>query len=182
MKELSLNILDVAKNSTVAGAFLIEISLVTDEKGLLTLTIRDNGCGMDEETLQRVSDPFYTTRKTRKVGMGLPLLRMAAESTGGELSIDSSTDPDSHGTTVTATFDTRHIDFMPVGDVVSSLVILIGGDPDRDFVFLDRTPERTVTLDTRELRLVLGEVSLGEYEVLEWIRAYLLDQYQSEST
>ncbi len=182
MKELSLNILDIAKNSTAAGASLIEISLETDEKGLLTLTIRDNGCGMDEETLRRVSDPFYTTRKTRKVGMGLPLLRMAAESTGGELSIDSSTDPDSHGTTVTATFNTRHIDFMPVGDVVSSLVILIGGDPDRDFVFLDRSPERTVTLDTRELRQVLGEVSLGEYEVLEWIRAYLLDQYQSEST
>lgn len=182
MKELSLNILDIAKNSTVAGASLIEISLVTDEKGFLTLTIRDDGCGMDEETLRRVSDPFYTTRKTRKVGMGLPLLRMAAESTGGALSIESSVCPDAHGTTVIATFDTRHIDFMPVGDVVSSLVILIGGDPDRDFVFLDKTPERTVTLDTRELRQVLGEVSLGEYEVLEWIRAYLLDQYQSEST
>ncbi len=182
MKELSLNILDIAKNSTAAGASLIEISLLTDERGILTLTIRDNGCGMSEETLKRVSDPFYTTRTTRKVGMGIPLLRLAAESTGGTLSLVSSTDPANHGTTVTATFDTGHIDFVPVGDVVSSLVTLIGGDPDRDFVFSDRSPSRSVFLDTRELREVLGEVSLGEYEVLAWIKAYLLDQYRPAST
>ena len=78
MKELSLNILDIAKNSTAAGASEVRISLVTDENGFLTLTVSDNGCGMDEETLKRVSDPFYTTRITRKVGMGIPLLRLAA--------------------------------------------------------------------------------------------------------
>ena len=182
MKELSLNILDIAKNSTVAGATLVEISLVTDEKGMLTLTIRDDGCGMDEETLQNVSDPFYTTRKTRKVGLGLPLLRLAAESTGGTLSISSTKDPVRHGTTVTATFDTAHIDFMPIGDVVSSIVILIGGDPQCDFLFTDKTPEREILLDTRELREVLGGVSLAEFEVLEWIRAYLLQQYDNEKT
>lgn len=181
MKELSLNILDIAKNSTAAGATLIEITLVTDAKGFLTMTIRDNGCGMSEETQKRVSDPFYTTRTTRKVGMGIPLLRFAAESTGGTLTITSTTDPACHGTTVTATFDTGHIDFMPVGDVISSLTTLIAGDPDRDFVFLDKTPKRTVSLDTRELRQVLGEVSLGEYEVLAWIKAFLSDQYQQES-
>lgn len=181
MKELSLNILDIAKNSTVAGASLIEISLVTDERGILTMTIRDNGCGMSEETLQRVSDPFYTTRKTRKVGLGIPLLRMAAEGTGGSLTITSSQKEEDHGTTVTAVFDSLHLDFAPVGDVVSSLIILISGDPDRDFVFLDKTPTREVRLDTRELRAVLGDVSLAEYEVTEWIRAYLSAQYQQES-
>ena len=181
MKELSLNILDIAKNSTRAGASLIEILLVTDEKGFLTMTIRDNGCGMDEETLKRVSDPFYTTRTTRKVGMGIPLLRMACEATGGGLSILSSTKEEDHGTTLVATFDSTHIDFAPVGDVVSSIVILISGDPDRDFLFLDKTPEREVKLDTRELRAVLGDVPLGEYEVLEWIRSYLEGQYQTES-
>lgn len=179
MKELSLNILDVAKNSTVAGATLVEITLVTDEKGLLTLTIRDDGCGMDEETVKNVTDPFYTTRKTRKVGLGLPLLRLAAESTGGTLTVTSSTAPDSHGTAVVATFDTSHIDFTPIGDVVSSLVILIGGDPDCDFLFTDKTPDREVSLDTRELREVLGGVSLAELEVLEWIRAYLKQQYEN---
>ena len=179
MKELSLNILDVAKNSTVAGATLVEISLVTDERGFLTMTIRDNGCGMDEETVKNVSDPFYTTRKTRKVGLGLPLLRLAAESTGGTLTIQSTKDPILHGTTVTATFDTTHIDFAPVGDVVSSIVILIGGDPECDFLFIDKTPEREIRLDTRELRALLGGVSLGEFEVLEWIRAYLSQQYET---
>ena len=181
MKELSLNILDIAKNSTRAEASLIEILLVQDEKGFLTMTIRDDGCGMDEETLKRVSDPFYTTRSTRKVGMGLPLLRMAAEMAGGTLTITSSVKEEDHGTTLVATFDTTHIDFVPIGDVVSSIVILIGGDPERDFVFVDKTPTREVKLDTRELRAVLGEVSLGEYEVLEWIKSYLYDQYQSES-
>ena len=179
MKELSLNILDVAKNSTVAGATLVEISLVTDEKGILTLTIRDDGCGMDEETVKNVTDPFYTTRKTRKVGLGLPLLRLAAESTGGTLTVTSSQAPDSHGTAVVATFDTSHIDFTPIGDTVSSLVILIGGDPDCDFLFIDRTPAREVMLDTRELRAMLGGVSLAELEVLEWIRAYLKQQYEN---
>lgn len=179
MKELSLNILDVAKNSTVAGATLVEISLVTDERGHLTMTIADDGCGMDEETVKNVSDPFYTTRKTRKVGLGLPLLRLAAESTGGTLTITSTKDPSCHGTKVTATFDTTHIDFAPVGDVVSSIVILIGGDPQCDFLFIDKTPTREVRLDTREIRAVLGGVSLAEFEVLEWIRAYLLQQYEN---
>ena len=92
MKELSLNILDITKNSTAARATDITISLVTDVKGILTLTISDNGCGMDEETLKRVADPFYTTRTTRKVGLGIPLLRLAAEQTGGKVTIESTTD------------------------------------------------------------------------------------------
>ena len=92
MKELSLNILDIAKNSVVANASLIEITLVTDEQGWLTLTIKDNGCGMSAETVRNVTDPFYTTRTTRKVGMGLPLLKLAAEQTGGELRLSSSQD------------------------------------------------------------------------------------------
>lgn len=180
MKELSLNILDITKNSTAAGANEILISLVTDEKGILTVTISDDGCGMDEETLKRVSDPFYTTRTTRKVGMGIPLLRLAAEQTGGEVRIESSKDETAHGTKVTATFDTTHIDFCPVGDIISSICVLISGNPDIDFVFLDETPERRVTLDTKELRAVLGEVSLAEYEVIMWIREYLKGQYNQE--
>ena len=83
MKELSLNILDVAKHSVRAGATRIEISLDPDSAGILTLKIVDNGCGMEEEVVKNVTDPFYTTRTTRKVGLGLPLLKMAAEQTGG---------------------------------------------------------------------------------------------------
>ena len=178
MKELSLNILDIAKNSTDAGAGEICISIVTDEKGWLTLSVSDNGCGMDENALKSAADPFYTTRKTRSMGMGLPLLRLAAEQTGGSLTIMSSTKENDHGTTVVATFDTSHIDFPPLGDVVSSMCVLISGHPDIDFIFLDKTPTRCVSLDTRDVRKELGRISLSEYEVIVWIRKYLYSQYE----
>ncbi|MBR2353638.1 MAG: sensor histidine kinase [Clostridia bacterium] len=180
MKELSLNILDVAKNSVTAGASLVQISLNLDEKGWLTLSIVDDGCGMDEKTVANVTDPFYTTRQTRKVGMGLPFLKLAAEQTGGSLEILSSTEKGKSGTTLTATFDTNSIDCMPMGDIMSTLCILISGSPEIDFEFTDRTPNRTVHLDTRELRAVLGnDISLAEAEVQFWIKEYLDDQYLS---
>ena len=180
MKELSLNILDVAKNSVSAGASLITISLAVDESGWLTLTIGDDGCGMSEETVKNVTDPFYTTRTTRKVGLGLPLLKLAAEQTGGELCLTSSTQKDDHGTTLVATFNTQSIDFMPVGDIVSTICILIAGSPEIDFCFSDRSPCGEVTLDTRELKAILGEgISLAELEIQQWIAEYLKEQYQS---
>jgi anti-sigma regulatory factor (Ser/Thr protein kinase) len=177
MKELSLNILDVAKNSVVAGSTIVEILLTTDDLGKLTLIIRDDGCGMSEETVKNVTDPFYTTRTTRKVGMGIPLLKLAAEQTGGTLKIVSSQHEADHGTTVTATFDTKSIDFMPIGDIVSTICILIAGSPEIDFYFSDVTPEREVSLRTEELRAVLGDVSLAEPEVQLWIKEYLNEQY-----
>ena len=181
MKELSLNILDVAKNSVSAGAENITISLVTDEKGILTLTIKDDGCGMSEEFAKNVTDPFYTTRTTRKVGLGLPLLKLAAEQTGGTLSLESSTDEHSHGTCVRAVFDTNSIDFMPVGDIVSTVCILIAGSPEIDFRFSDVSPTHSVSLNTTELREVLGaDISLAEPEIQMWITEYLKEQYQQK--
>ena len=179
MKELSLNILDVAKNSVSAGASDIEISLNEDESGMLTLIIGDNGCGMSEETLRCVTDPFYTTRKTRKVGMGLPLLKMAAEQTGGGLKIVSSDKIGESGTRLEATFDTKSIDFMPIGDIVSTVCILIAGSPEINFDFSDVSPTRNVSLKTAELREVLGDISLAEPEVQQWIKEYLEEQYRS---
>lgn len=179
MKELSLNILDIAENSVKAGATLTEITVCeTDET--LTLTIADNGCGMTEEVLRRVTDPFYTTRTTRKVGMGFPLLKLEAEMTGGGLEIVSrheSEHPDSHGTTVTAQFYKKHIDFTPLGDVVESIVTLIQGHPDTDFLFRHQIGGKEIMLDTRQLREVLGDVPLNSYEVIKWIREYLNEQY-----
>ena len=177
MKELSLNILDVAKNSVSAGASLIEIYLTENDEGWLTLEINDNGCGMSEEVLSGVTNPFYTTRKTRKVGMGLPLLKMAAEQTGGVLTITSSTEQGSSGTQLNATFDTKSIDFMPVGDIVSTICILIAGSPEIDFDFQDTSPLRTVGLKTAELRAILGDISLAEPEIQMWIKGYLEEQY-----
>lgn len=179
MKELSLNILDIAENSVKAGATLTEISI--EENGeILALTVADNGCGMSEEVLRSVTDPFYTTRTTRKVGMGIPLLKLEAELTGGGLEISSkhiSEYPSEHGTRVRAVFYKNHIDFTPLGDVTESTVTLIQGHPDRDFLFTHKTEEREVTLDTRELREALEGVPLDTYEVIKWIREYLNEQY-----
>ncbi len=178
MKELSLNILDVAKNSVSAGASLVRISLYTDANGWLRLIIADNGCGMTEETVRRVTDPFYTTRTTRKVGLGLPLLKLAAEQTGGSLRIESSVKSGESGTTVEAIFDTKSIDCMPIGDIVSTVCILIAGSPEIDFEFCDESPIRTVSLKTKELREVLGnDISLAEPEIQLWIKEYLTEQY-----
>jgi len=161
---------------------LIEISLVTDERGWLTLKICDNGCGMDEETLKRVTDPFYTTRTTRKVGLGLPLLKLAAEQTGGTLQLRSSIEKGKSGTSLVATFDTTSIDCMPLGDVISTICILIAGSPEIDFEFSDISPKRVVSLKTAELREVLGEeISLAEPEIQQWIQEYLKEQYTSET-
>lgn len=178
MKEISLNILDIAENSVKAGAPLTEIYV--DETGdELILTIKDNGCGMDEETVKAVTDPFYTTRKTRKVGLGIPLLKLACEQTGGSLTITSSTDEKDHGTTVKAVFLKNHIDFTPLGDVTSSIVTLIQGHPTVDFLFRHVTDRGEVELDTRELRSVLEDVPLDTYEVIVWIRDNLNEQYEA---
>lgn len=181
MKELSLNILDIAENSVKAGATLITVSL-TQAGNVLTIEITDDGCGMDAETVRRVTDPFYTTRTTRKVGLGLPLLKLEAEQTGGTLTVTSRTAaqcPENHGTTVRATFHTDHIDCMPLGDVTATLLTLIQGHPQEELAFSHRTDAGTVTLDTRQLREVLGDVPLDTYEVLKWIEGYLREQYQS---
>ncbi|MBE6531255.1 MAG: ATP-binding protein [Ruminococcaceae bacterium] len=179
MKELSLNILDVTKNSVTAGADRIDITLELSEDGWLRFSVKDDGCGMSEEVQRRVTDPFYTTRTTRKVGMGLPLLKLAAEQTGGQMRITSSTEEGKSGTLLEATFDTKSIDFMPVGDIVSTVCILISGSPDVRFVFRDTTPDGTVGIDTSELKAVLGdEISLSEPEVVAWMRDYLTEQYE----
>ncbi len=179
MKELSLNILDVTENSVKAGAALTEILLEeTDET--LKIVISDNGCGMDEETVKSVTDPFYTTRTTRKVGMGVPLLKLAAEQTEGSFSVESSIDENNHGTKVTAVFNKKHLDFTPLGDIVSTLTTLIQGHPDTDFYFSHKNGDSEVKLDTRELREVLEGVPLNSYEVIKWIEEYLKEQYSSD--
>ena len=180
MKEISLNILDIAENSVKAGASLTQI-LIDETDNKLTLSIIDDGCGMDEETVRSVTDPFYTTRTTRKVGMGVPLLKLACEQTGGDLTIESKTeemDRESHGTKVVAVFFSDHIDFTPLGDVTSSIVTLIQGHPDTDFLFRHTKGEKVVELDTRELRLVLEDVPLSSYEVIQWIESYMQEQYE----
>lgn len=183
MKELSLNILDIAKNSVKAKAKNILIKLTeTDET--FTLMIEDDGCGMSEEMVQNVTDPFCTSRTTRKVGMGIPLLKLAAEQTEGSFeirSVSETVDPVNHGTSVKAVFNKNHLDFTPLGDVVSSITVLIQGSPDIEWKFEHATPNGSVELDTKELREILGDVPLDNYEVIKWIEDYLNEGYASIS-
>ena len=176
MKELSLNILDIAQNSVKAGAEHLDI-LLEQAGNRLTITIRDDGCGMSPEFLLAVTDPFTTTRTTRRVGMGLPLFQLAAEQTGGTLTIASkqcTKDDPVHGTRVSATFFTDHMDCAPLGDVTSTIVTLIQGNPELKLTFAHLAGGVEKRLSTEEMRGMLGpDVPLNDPEVLAWVRAYL---------
>ncbi len=170
MRELSLNVMDIAQNSVSAGASLIEIG-VAESGGELVISIRDNGRGMSAETAARVTDPFYTTRTTRDVGLGVPLFKMAAEQTGGGLEISSEPGV---GTLVTARFITGHIDMTPLGDVNETVVLLISCNPELDFVYTRKKDGKSFTLDTREVREILGAgVPLNGSDVTMWLRDWL---------
>ncbi|MEF9969188.1 MAG: sensor histidine kinase [Ruthenibacterium sp.] len=172
-----MNVLDVAENSVSAGATLTQITLtVNTQKKLQTLIIADNGKGMPPEMLARVTDPFCTSRTTRKVGLGLPFLKMAAEMTGGTLAIDSTVGV---GTTVTATFTLGHIDLMPLGDMASTVAGLIQCNPTVDFVYTITADDESFTVDTRELRAVLDGVSFAEPSVAVWVKEYLEENTES---
>ena len=167
MRELSLNILDIAQNSISAGASLTEIVVNenTKEKTLL-IGIYDNGSGMTGEQVKSVIDPFFTTRTTRKVGMGIPLFKMAAEQTGGRLEIKSEIGV---GTEVRAYFMTDSVDFTPLGDVASTVQMLITMNTDRDFLYKHSVNGKEFVADTREIKEILGDVPLDTYEVSQWL-------------
>ena len=177
MRELSLNVMDVAQNSVRAEASLVTIDVSeSDKNDELTISISDNGCGMTEEQVKQTIDPFFTTRTTRKVGLGVPLFKMSAEQTGGSFSIESEV---GKGTVTTASYVKSHVDMTPLGDINSTVEILIRCNPNIDFVFNHSTDIGSFTLETRELREVLGDdVSLDTPDVLEWINAFLEEQTQ----
>ena len=171
MPEISLNILDVAQNSVVADSTLTVIDVAAETSAdRLTVTISDNGKGMTVEQLERVTDPFFTTRTTRSVGLGIPFLKMACELAGGEFGIESEPGV---GTTTRAVFGLSHIDRMPLGDIAGTFAALVGPNAGIDFVLRYRVDERSFVADTREFREVLGEVSLGEPQVLEFITSFI---------
>ena len=171
MRELSLNILDIAQNSISAGAPLITIEVSENTVDhILIIGIYDNGKGMSESQVKSVIDPFFTTRTTRKVGMGIPLFKMAAEQTGGSLEIKSELGV---GTEVRATFKTDSVDFTPLGDVASTIQMLITMNIDRDFVYKRTVDGREFVCDTRELKAILGDVPLDTYEISQWILEFI---------
>lgn len=173
MTEISLNVLDVAENSTRAKASLVQITVDADmEADRLTVIIADDGCGMTPEQVAQVTDPFFTSRTTRKVGLGVPFFKYAAESTGGSFSIESEVGV---GTTVTAVFVLSHIDRMPLGDITSTIHTLIVYHPETDFLYTYRYNGRSFSLDTREFRQILDGVPFDTPEISDYIKEYLTE-------
>lgn len=171
MRELSLNILDIAQNSIVAGASLTEILVKEDTvRKELLIGIYDNGKGMTEEQVENVQDPFYTTRTTRKVGMGIPLFKMAAEQTGGSFKITSQVGV---GTRVEALFKTDSIDFTPLGDMEATISTIVSMNEDKDFIYIRSVDGREFKFSSAEIKQILDGVPLSEPSVIMWIESYI---------
>lgn len=171
MQELSLNILDIAQNSIRANASLITIEIVrSTAENRMAISIEDNGCGMSKEKVEQVINPFFTTRTTRSVGLGIPFFKMSAEMTGGSFSIDSEV---GKGTKVTAVYVLDHIDLMPLGDMASTMVSLISVNPDIDFVYRYQYNDAEFTLDTREVKQILEGLPVNSPQVLVFIKDFI---------
>ncbi|MBQ3079069.1 MAG: ATP-binding protein [Clostridia bacterium] len=172
MNELSLYILDLTQNSVTAGAKNIRITVEFDpESDNLTIIIEDDGCGMDEALLERVTSPFTTTRKTRKVGLGIPMIKQLCEMCEGTFQIESTVNV---GTKLKLLFRSSHVDLPPMGDLPETFVALINGTPEGiEFVLEYRKGQEVFIFDTREIRQVLEGVMLNTPDVLMWIREYI---------
>ena len=171
MRELSLHLLDIAENGVSAGAQNITITIVEDLRtDRLQLAVEDDGRGMDAAMVEQVTNPFITTRTTRKVGLGIPLLKLAAEMCDGGLTVESTPGV---GTTVNVDFQRSHIDRMPLGDVVGTMLALLVGWPQVHWVLRYRVDDEEYVFDDAPIKEVLGDLPLSDPEVLKFLRGAL---------
>ncbi|MEG0571250.1 MAG: sensor histidine kinase [Oscillospiraceae bacterium] len=177
MQELSLNILDIAQNSIKANASLIEIIVeknTTDKT--LKITINDNGCGMSKLQVEHVVDPFYTTRTTRKVGLGVPFFKMTAQMTGGTFLINSTPNI---GTNVVATYNYEHLDMLPLGDMPSTMMSLVCVNPNINFIYKYIVDNNEFCFDTFEIKKILDGVLINSPEILTFIKDFIAENQAS---
>ncbi|PAB61387.1 ATP-binding protein [Anaeromicrobium sediminis] len=171
MKELSLHILDIVQNSISAGAKNIEINICEhNEKNLFHVEIIDDGKGMNEETVKKAINPFYTTRTTRKVGLGISLFKMAAETCDGSFLLESK---EGEGTRVKANFVRNHIDRAPLGKMEDTMVTLLMSNDKVDYLYTHEYENKTFKFETKEIKKILDGVPLSDYDVLMWIKNYI---------
>lgn len=177
MEDLSLSVLDIAQNSLAAGARHLRIEVLEfPARDLLEIIIKDDGRGMRKELLEKVTDPFVTTRTTRKVGLGIPLLKMTAEMAGGSFSIESEPGV---GTGVKAAFRYSHIDRPPVGNMAETITAIIQGTPDISLLYKRTEDQDSFEFDSEAVSAALGGIPLNEPEILKWIREYI-EENESE--
>ena len=171
LRELALHLLDIAENSIAAGAKTVRLTVEEDTRtDRLRLCVEDDGRGMDEKMAALVIDPFVTTRTTRKVGLGIPLLKAAAEACDGWLTITSAV---GQGTRLECEFRHSHIDRMPLGDLPGTILALVVGAPQVHWVYRHRVNEAEFVFDDQPIKDELGEVPLTEPEVLRYVREML---------
>ena len=171
MDELALNVLDIAYNSIRANASLIEISIYESEKNNeIMIEIKDNGDGMTSEQVEKVTNPFYTTRTTRQVGLGIPLLKQNAELTGGYLIIESKIH---QGTIVKTRFQKNHIDTPMMGNIVETMTTLIQANKNIDYIFHYQSDNVEFQMNTKEMKDILGDVEINNPEVIIWLKDYI---------
>jgi len=171
-----LHILDIAENSIRAQAVNIRIAVVEEEEAdRLVLEIQDDGRGMDTETLNKALDPFFSTKKTRRFGLGLSLLAEAARTANGDFHIDSTP---GKGTTVKASFQASHIDRQPLGDIPQTLITLIMGHPDIDFLYTHTTGRSSLVFDTKDIRIQLDEIPLNHPEVIALLKKTIQNEFK----
>lgn len=179
MKDLSMHIMDILQNSTRAGAKDVTLEVLEDAAAnTLTLRFIDNGCGMDAEMVQKVINPFFTTRTTRKVGLGLPLLKQNTEQTGGSLDIQSEV---GKGTTVTAVFGLTHLDRPPMGDLAGTVVLTASAYPDIHFIFHYKNNNVDYIFDTDEVNEALDGMSIQEPEIIQYLIEMVRENMKVES-
>lgn len=174
MRELSLHILDLVQNSIEAGAQKVTLELIEEIYGLDTFLIRvtDNGSGMSAETCKNVMDPFVTTRTTRRIGLGLPLIEMSTQRCNGSLTVTSTV---GIGTVVEAVYQHSHLDRPPLGNLVETIKSIIIANPKLDFSYSHQVDQATFSLGTGEMREILGDISFTQPDVLVWLHEYLTD-------
>ncbi|MDD2401352.1 MAG: ATP-binding protein [Clostridia bacterium] len=179
MREISLHILDIVQNSLAAQAKNIGISIIEDtEQNKMYIEIKDDGKGMDKETINKVLDPFYTTRTTRKVGLGLSLLQANARTCGGDLTIESIP---GKGTIVRTIFCLDHIDRPPLGNMATTLISIMSGSSDVEFSYQHQCDKKCFSISTQEIKEHLNDIPVNNPEVLAWLLEYFTEKEKALS-
>lgn len=176
MRELALHLLDLVQNAVEAGADVITAAVVEERSaGWLRLVVSDNGCGMSAKQCQQVLDPFYTSRQTRRVGLGLALIQMSTSRCGGDVIIESTP---GQGTKVDATWQWSHLDRPPLGNLAETFKVLLVSNRQLDLKCVHQIDDRIFTISIRELTSALGGIELTQPEVLLWLEEYLVENEQ----
>lgn len=183
MKDIALHILDIAQNAIKAKADCIQIDIEDIDNNNLVIGIEDNGSGISKELLATVTDPYTTSRTTRKVGLGIPLLKQNAERTKGYINIISEI---GKGTKVKAHFKKQHIDCLPLGDIAGVVALLVNANPHINFIYTHKAPKQSYVFKTTEIKKILGNVPINDPEIHQFIKTMINENinkiYQQETT